>query len=179
MSYGKILALFMVALATALLVYALSSRLDTSKTGGDNNIAPPPDVTSSLDTNGTSNSTISSSSQPDLPLEPPRTAEQRERDAVEDRRAAFYSRLHQDSGGAFAVVRPSASDGSTLEIYAKDSNEALALDRITMAIRANASYYGFRHIVYYSRNDASSVDPYHLDAEANADGTGKWATFKK
>jgi len=111
------------------------------------------------------------------PIEPPRTEQQKERDAIESRRMTLYGRLHQDLGAEVVAIRPSDDDAATLDLYAARDVSTLAL--LSVALRANIAYYGFRHIRFFAPNPPQSIEKFRLDAEASADAAGNWQTFKK
>jgi hypothetical protein len=171
---AKAVILACVAVAAGLMVYWLAGPKAPAPSRGTS-AAPPSDSVGAGST-----AAVPASGPPAAgPIEPPRTEQQKEHDALESRRAPLYGRLHQDLGAALKAVRPADDDPAALELYAAPGVQVDTLTLLSQALRDNASYYGFRHIRIYAPNPPGSIELYRLDAEANADSTGNWQTFKK
>jgi len=178
----KAAILAVVAIVVGLLVYVLArphvaapppAPRQTSATPSDS--VPAPDRGAGA---------VPSQAQPESraptgPIAPPRTAEEKELDAIEQRRGALYARLHLDMGATLVAVRPSDADAATLDIYAAADSPGNALSLFKVAQQANVGYYGFRHIRFFAPNPAGSMEKFHLDSEASADESGNWSIFKK
>jgi len=172
----KVLIIAAVAVAVGLLVYWSARRHPIAPTG-----RPPSD---SASRSGSAPSAIPSELQrPDQsdngPIQPPRTDAEKERDALESRRAPLYARLHQDLGQSLLAVRPSDDDATTLDLYPAVDSQGSATAFLPVVLRANVAFYGFRHIRFFAANPAQSIERYRLDAEASSDASGNWNTFKK
>jgi hypothetical protein len=176
---GKALVLVGVALAVGLLVYWLASgrtvapRTTPSKVNGG-----------ATDSTGTARDTPAARDLPARPaeggpIEPPKSAEEKERESLESRRLPLYARLREDLRGSLAAVRPSDDDAATLDLYAAQDAPGNTIAVLNLALRDNVSYYGFRHIRFFAPNPGDSIERYRLDAEANTNGDGNWQTFKK
>ncbi len=174
---GKAAVLAVVAIAVGLLVYLLARppaatpermRVPASSPESPNPVSAP-----GVD-GGAPGSPVTTG-----PIAPPRTDQEKERDSIESRRTTLYGRLHQDLGAAVVAIRPSDDDGSTLDLYAANDMPGNTLVLLNLAVRANVSYYGFRHIRFFVPNPPRSIEQFHLDAEASADSAGNWQTFKK
>jgi hypothetical protein len=178
---GKALILLGVAIGVGLLVYWLAAPHNAGRRGLE------PSVNSTGTAAGPSKADGSSES-PDArrqrdansgPIAPPLTAQEKEREDLESRRAPLYSKLHQDLGQALKAVRPSDDDGATLDLYAAQDAPGNTIMLLNMALKTNVGYYGFRHIRFYAPKPPGAIELYRLDAEASADSAGNWQTFKK
>jgi hypothetical protein len=175
---GKSLVLVGVALAAGLLVYWLASGRTSAP------IRPPasPIVAPQIGVSPRGSGGEQAPPGRDAntgPIEPPRSEQEKEHDTLESRRAPLYARLRQDLRGSLAAIRPSDEDAATLDLYAIQDAPENTMALLNLAIRDNVAYYGFRHILYYLPNPPMSIERYRLDAEANADRSGNWMTFKK
>lgn len=176
---GKWLVLVGVALIVGLLVYWLGAgHIGSPKPPPAKKITPQkPTVTPEDGAASKGNSTGGGTDSG--PIEPPRTSEEKERDRVESRRGVLYARLHQALGGSVTAVRPADEDPATLDLYAARDEPGTSLAMLNVALKADAGYYGFRHIRFYAPNPPQSIERYRLDAEASPDNTGTWQIFKK
>jgi hypothetical protein len=174
---AKAFVLAVVALLAGLLVYWLAG----SHGAAPGRAVAPPASGTGLSSPGAPPG-ASSSAPPAVdtgPIAPPRTEQEKEHDALEQRRAPLYGRLHQSLGAALTAVQPSDDDPATLDLYAAQDLPGNTLSLLSLALQANVSYYGFRHIRFFAPNPPQSLERYRLDAEANSDGAGNWQTFKK
>lgn len=120
-----------------------------------------------------------SSPQSRQSIEPPRSPQQREQDDLEAKRGPFYAALHQNGETLLAAFQPASDDPATLELYAVQNNNQTALQLLSLASRADAFHYGFRHIRIFLPNPPESVERYRLEAEATPDANGAWQAFRK
>jgi hypothetical protein len=175
----RALVLVGVALAVGLLVYWLASGHIVTR-----GAAPAKSNAGMPDSIGTRNvapaqQDLAASTAEHGPIEPPKSAQARERETLESRRLPLYARLRQDLRGSLAAVRPSDDDAATLDLYAAQDTPGNTIALLNLALRDNVSYYGFNHIRFFAPNPAQSIERFRLDAEANSDRDGNWQTFKK
>jgi len=177
---GKTLILLGVAIGMGLLVYWLAAPRTSVPAP-----AAPPARTS--DTPASPAASPNDAAQPVKPrdtagggpIAPPLTAEEKEHETLESRRAPLYGKLHKDLGAALKAVRPSDDDAATLDLYAAQDAPGNTIMLLNMALQTNVAYYGFRHIRFFAPNPPGAIELYRLDAEASADNAGNWQTFKK
>jgi len=86
------------------------------------------------------------------PSTPPRTPQQREQDNREAQRGPFYASLRHNGDALLAAFQPASDDAATLELYAYRDDSQIVLQMVTLASRADAYHYGFRHIRLYLPN---------------------------
>jgi hypothetical protein len=182
---GKALILLAVAVGVGLLVYwlaaprnAVSGVAPHSKAS----VGPGGSTTVPGDTTPVPGSASDPAKPRDTssgPIAPPLTAQEKERESLESRRAPLYRKLHQDLGDALKAVRPCDDDAATLDLYAAQDAPGNTIMLLNMALQTNVAYYGFRHIRFFAPNRPGAIELYRLDAEASADSSGNWQTFKK
>ena len=114
------------------------------------------------------------------PLRVPQTEAEIKLQSLEARRLPLYAELRRGLGAALAAVRPGDDDPATLEIYcASDAGSGGTTSVLGRVVRANITYYGFRHIRCYAAAPAQSLERYQLDSEASVDASGNWQSFRK
>lgn len=164
---GRGLVLIAVAVGTGLLIFWLAGPRYLSPGGAASHPLAPTDATAPP--SGTGETAIA----------PPRTPEQKEHDALEAKRAPFYSQLRQDLDALLTDVGPAADDQATLVLYAQKGDDQTVDDLLVQAVQPQAYKYGFRHVRFYLPNPPGEIEKYRFAAEADADDSSVWHTFRK
>jgi hypothetical protein len=185
---GKAFGIFLIAVASGLLIYwAVAPLLLPSAAHPASNPVIPVPAGSPDPTAQPASTTIPTAPNSPAPLpapapgemEAPRTPEQKEVDAREAKRRAYYEWVKRTAADRVSDVTPATDDAATLVLYTRYDSPDLAATLANDVILPYAYGYGFRHVRYFVPNPPGSVERYRYDAESNADADGSWHTFKK
>lgn len=168
---GRAIALALVAVGVALLVYWLAAPKPAPVPAIRSNPSPavapadPPSAHAPTDTSA--------------PIDPPKSSAQREYESRESRRNALYARIRQEGGAYLTDATPDPDDPATLDLYTAQDNDALVDSFLNLIVRLDAYHYGFRHVRFFLPNPSGTAERFRMAAEAQPDASGAWQAFRK